>query len=142
MVGARHEFVDHTSELTIRAWAGSFDELLSEMTRAFVELVPVAIRGEADERWRELPLDGSDRVALLVDWLNELVYGAEVLQWVPIETRVERVEEDERGEHAISIHARGVRLEEPFVFVKAATLHGAFVREDAEGIEAEVTLDV
>jgi hypothetical protein len=35
-----------------------------------------------------------------------------------------------------------VRLEMPFVLVKAATLHNATVREGDRGVEGEVTLDV
>jgi hypothetical protein len=35
-----------------------------------------------------------------------------------------------------------VTLNAPFVLVKAATLHGAVVRESRHGLEGEVTLDV
>ncbi|HSM60467.1 MAG TPA: archease, partial [Longimicrobiales bacterium] len=70
--------------------------------------------------------------------LNELVYLGEVEGWLPtsldMETRVE-------GE-GLRVRARGVALAEPFVLVKAATLHRATVADVEGGLEAEVTLDL
>jgi SHS2 domain-containing protein len=40
------------------------------------------------------------------------------------------------------VRARGHALSEPFVLVKAATLHGAKVDDGPDGLVAEVTLDI
>ena len=87
--------------------------------------------------WREFRVDGPDRAANLVDWLNELVYLCEVDGWIPVE-----VEAEADGDSEVVIRARGARLGEPFVGIKAATLHHAAVREGPGGVEGEVTLDV
>jgi SHS2 domain-containing protein len=134
---AGHELVDHTSEVTIRLRAQSFPELLEEATRAFVELVPASLLADADDEWRSFRIQAPDRAASLVEWLNELVYRSEVDQWLPTEVDVAT-----GGEGELHIRARGVTLSAPFVLVKAATLHGAVVREDPRGLEGEVTLDV
>ena len=141
--GVSHDFVDHTSEVTVRARAPTFGELLEEMARAFVELVPEHLRGHPSEQWRELRFEGSDRAGVLVRWLNELVYLADADLWIPddLQVTVERAPPDS---DSLSVHvrARGRELAEPFVLVKAATLHGASVRDENGGCSGEVTLDI
>jgi SHS2 domain-containing protein len=132
-----HELVDHTSEVTMRLHAPTFSELVAEATRAFVELVPDSLRGEVRAEWRAFRIDAPDLAAGLVEWLNEIVYRCEADQWLPTEVEVEGGHDGE-----MRVRARGMELSAPFVLVKAATLHRAFVRPGADGLEAEVTLDV
>jgi len=136
-VTATHELIDHTSELTLRLRGPTFGALVAEAARAYAGLVPDGIERSPSAGERVIRLDGEDRVATLVEWLNELVYLAEVELWVPTEAEVE-----EAPDGALTIRARGEALAEPFVLVKAATLHGARVREGPDGLEVEVTLDV
>ena len=135
--GASHELVDHTSEVTVRLRAPDFAELLAEATRAFVGLVPDALRGAADVRWRDIQLRAVGVPAQLVEWLNEMVYSCEAELWLPTEVEVVR-----HGDAGVHVRARGVELNAPFVLVKAATLHNATVREGRDGLEGEVTLDI
>ena len=132
-----HELVDHTSEVTLRLRAPDFPELLREATRAFAELVPDTLRGPVDSQRRELRLQTTDPVAALVEWLNEVVFLCEADQWLPTELEVTSA-----GAGEIVMRARGETLGAPFVLVKAATLHAAFVRDYGAGLEAEVTLDI
>jgi SHS2 domain-containing protein len=129
--------VDHTSEITLRVSAPTFTDLLAESTRAFAELVPETLWSQGAETTREARVTGRDRVALLVGWLNEIVYLVEVDCWLPVD--VESVQEHAAG---LTVRVRGVPLRAPFVLVKAATLHRAAVHEGGVGLEAEVTLDV
>ena len=132
-----HELVDHTSEVTMRLRAPTFDALVSEATRAFAELVPMAIRSPTRVASREFRVKGLDRAAGLVEWLNEMVYLCEVEQWLPMDAELLGAEHGE-----LHIRAAGMALTAPFVLVKAATLHRAVVRETPSGLEGEVTLDV
>jgi SHS2 domain-containing protein len=134
---ASHEFVDHTSEVTLRLRAPSFPSLVAEATRAFAELVPRSTLGAPRKEPRQFLVGGADRVASLVEWLNELVYLCEVPRWLPVDVEVEA-----EGEAGVRIQARGVELTRPFVLVKAATLHDAQIRAGLHGLEGEVTLDV
>lgn len=134
---ASHELVDHTSEVTLRARAPDLAGVIAEASAAFAELVPDALRGPMDDQIRELLIQAPDRVAGLVEWLNEMVYLCDTCQWLPTEVDVTGAHEGE-----LRIRARGEALTAPFVLVKAATLHGAFVRQGADGLEAEVTLDI
>lgn len=134
---AGFELVDHTSEVTLRLHAPSFAGVVVQATLAFLSLVPEASRGPVEERGDDLELDASDRAATLVEWLNELVFRGEAEGWLPVEPTVEAV-----GDSGIRVRAKRLELSEPFVLVKAATLHGAAVRESERGLEAEVTLDI
>jgi protein archease len=132
-----HRFVDHTSEIGLQVRAGSFGELLAEAGRGLARLllrgVPMAAAGEA----REIEVSAHDREALLVDWLNELLFVAETRLWVPLEFEVL-----EASDTRIRARARGITVEIPPSIVKAATFHGLEVRETADGFAAEVILDV
>ncbi|MBM4184324.1 MAG: archease [Gemmatimonadetes bacterium] len=134
---AAHELVDHTSEITVRLRASTFQELLAEAARAFCELIPAAYLSREAETLRDVRITGRDRTALLVGWLNEIVYLCDVDGWLPGD--VESAHEEAEG---LTLRARGAPLRTPFVLVKAATLHGASVREGPAGWEGEVTLDV
>jgi len=132
-----HEFIDHTSEITLRVDAPTFPGLVEEATAGLGTLVPTALRGSATAGSRHFLIEGTDRTAALVDWLNEIVYLCEAEQWLPVDPSVR--ETDGGG---LSVRTRGVDLTEPWVAVKAATLHRAVVEEGPEGWSAEVTLDV
>ena len=139
-----YEFLDHAFELTVRLRACSFPDLIVEAGRALSHLM---LRGQirrSEEDWREISVRGSDQAALLVEWMNELIYRAEVEQWAPVDWDAAAPELDEAAPEPLEIRvrARGVLLDEPFTLVKAATLHGLFVRHGPDGFEAEVTLDV
>jgi SHS2 domain-containing protein len=78
-----------------------------------------------------------DREALLVDWLNEILFLAEVERWVAVEFDIL-----ETSSERLKASARGVPVEEPPTLVKAATFHGLAVEERDGGLQAEVIFDV
>ncbi len=131
-----YEVVDHTSEVTLRVCADSFEGLIQEATKGFGALVPEGLRGAPSMDVRDFSIAGLDHEATLVAWLNELVYLSEIELWLP-----EEVQADSRAD-GLRVRARGVTLREPFVGVKAATLHGAEIRESDGRLEVEVTLDL
>lgn len=132
-----HEFIDHTSEITLRVEGPTFGALVAEATRALAELAPGSIKGSAEKEARDFRVRARDEVAALVEWLNEIVYLSEAELWLPVDAEV-----SEEGEAGLLVKARGVHLEQPWVLIKAATLHQASVREEPDGLVAEVTLDV
>ncbi|NIT88362.1 MAG: archease [Gemmatimonadetes bacterium] len=48
----------------------------------------------------------------------------------------------EVGDSGVRVRAARLVLSRPFVLVKAATLHGARIREVEGGLEIDVTLDI
>lgn len=134
---ASHEFLDHTAELTVRLRAGSAPELFQEAARALAEVTTRGVETEPAPTERVIELAAPDRAALLVDWLNELVYLAEAERWVPREVEIESL-----GETTLRARCRGVVLERAATLVKAATLHRLEIRRANGALEADVILDV
>lgn len=132
-----HRFVDHTSEVGLEVRAGSFGELLAESARGLASLLLREVSAEASGETREFEVSSHDREALLVDWLNELLFEAEVRLWIPLEFEMLEVEDTR-----VRARARGFEVEVAPSIVKAATFHGLQVRETADGFEAEVIFDV
>jgi len=132
-----HEVVEHISEIRLLLRAGSLGELLAEAGRALAELQLRGPPPPPEDDWRSIEVSAPDRAALLADWLNELVFQAEIGWWVPTEFRIEQV-----GETRVHARARGVKLDHVPGLVKAATLHGLRVEELPGGLEGEVVLDV
>jgi SHS2 domain-containing protein len=132
-----HEFIDHTSEITLRVEGPTFAALIGEATQAMAELACGSLEDTAATESRDFHVQAPDQAAALVEWLNEIVYLSESEQWLPVEVDVE-----DQGAEGLRIRASGVQLSEPWVLVKAATLHQASVVEAAGRLVAEVTLDV
>ena len=86
---------------------------------------------------RILEVSSVDREALLVDWLNEILFLAETALWVAVEMDVLDV-----SAVYIKASARGVPVDDPPALVKAATFHGLAVAERDGEWQAEVIFDV
>lgn len=108
-----------------------------QATEGFVSLVPERARGRRLPDAHEFHVDGGDRTATLVEWINELVYHGEAEGWLPVDPTVEEV-----GPSGVRIECGALELREPFVLVKAATLHGAEIRERDGRLDVDVTLDI
>lgn len=143
-MGASHHFVEHTSEVELHLSAPSFSALLAEAGRALGELMlrghEGGFLGEPEE---EIEVHGRDEVALLVGFLNELVYHAEASRLVPLASEMLRVGPSE-GEEGMALRARLRFAELSYApsKVKAATFHGVRVVEAEGGVTANVILDV
>ena len=137
MGGASHEVLEHVGELELRLRAPDLAGLLREAGAALAEELLRGQAGRPDDEAVLLEVESADRAALLVDWLNELVYRADAFGRVLTEFDFERVDE-----HGLRCRARGVRAEIA-VPVKAATFHGLAVETDADGaLQARVILDI
>ena len=132
-----HEFVDHTSEMGLRVRASSYAEVLAEAARGLAELQLRGKPAQSEGDWRRLEVESTDREALLVDWLNELIFRAETEHWIAVDVEVHVA-----GDTGATARGRGVVAVEAPSFVKAATHHRLSVRQIAGGVEAEVVLDI
>lgn len=132
-----HHWVDHTSEVQLQVGAESLAGLAAEAGQALSLLLLRGRPAEPAGPPRTLEVDSADREALMVDWLNEILFVAEVDLWVPVEFKIE-----EASSTRLKASARGVTVEDPPSNVKAATFHGLSVVEQDEGWQAEVIFDV
>ena len=135
---ARHRFAEHTGEVRLELAAPSCEELFAEAGRALAELMLGEVPDPgASAPARAVEVHARDRAALLVGWLNELIYLSETSKQVFTRFDVERVDET-----AVWARVAGVAPEVLRTAVKAATLHGVSVVRSADGWRASVVLDV
>lgn len=128
---------DPTAEIAFELRAPTLASLLVEAGR---RLASVERRGTPPAEtgaWREITVEAPDREALLVAWLNELIYLVDAEQWLPsefepVEVTPTRCRMRVRGEPEPGLSGQ----------VKAATHHALAVRDLPDGIEARVVLDV
>ena len=133
----RHQWVDHTSEVQLEVEAESPAGLAAEAGRALGLLLLRGVPARPQGPAREIEVSSVDREALLVDWLNEILFLAEVEMWVAVELEILEIS----AVH-LKASARGVTVDDPPALVKAATFHELAVEERDGRWQAEVIFDV
>jgi SHS2 domain-containing protein len=134
---SRHRFGEHTGEIEMKVEADSDAGLFEEAARGLAGLQADDSTGAPTRTEEHIHLTSTDREALLVDWLNELLYRGEVNKCVYGEVRVEHVDD-----HRLEARVRGREPSTPRTAVKAATWHAVRIRPSGGGVEATVVLDV
>ncbi len=129
--------VGHTAEVELLVRGATLHDLLGAAGRGLAELSLAGPVRPGAGGWRRIEVQGTDRAALLVNWLNELIYLAETERWVATEFRIERATDT-----AVTAAARGVKVDVPPSRVKAATFHGLDIVARNAILQAHVILDV
>jgi len=136
-IPASHETLEHTSELRVRLRAPDLGALFREAARALGETLAAQAEGHDGLEDHDVEVVAPDLDALLVDWLNELLYLAETRCWIPRDT-----EALEASHTRVRGRVRGTRVPIAPSLVKAATHHGLHVTRVRGGYEAEVVFDI
>ncbi|MGH2739560.1 MAG: archease [Actinomycetota bacterium] len=137
-MGGRFEFLEHTADIGIRARGKTLEEVFEAAAEGLANLVGVWFPGEGDER--PVEVESPDEGALLVAWMDELVFLHEAEGAGFGEVRVDRVSGGSLEGRVRLVSLKGRRVEG--VGVKAATYHRLRVEQENEGWIAEVYLDV
>ncbi len=127
---------DHTSELALTLSAPTFHGLLIAAGHGLAEILLRGLAAEPLNAERAVTVTGRDREALLVNWLNELLFLAETERAVPAAFEVSV------NDGTISATVRSVPVDEAPAMVKAATHHGLEISEHGGELHAEVILDI
>lgn len=118
-------------------WGPTLEAVFEEAGRGLAALMLEGAPGEPAAAQEHVEVRGRDRAALLVAWLNELIYLSEAHEQVYTDLHV-----DELTETSLRARVRGVKPEALRTAVKAATLHDIVVAEAGDGCSARVVLDV
>lgn len=149
------EILEHTADVGIRAQGANLEELFEQASRGLAEVIGIWKPASAQERKGHglaeqivIDLDARDLGGLLVDWLGEIVYLADVREGSLTHIEAEAVSEPGDA-HAGACTAAGRLWLEPRVgeqqegtAVKAITYHRLKVAPTPTGWVAEVYLDV
>jgi SHS2 domain-containing protein len=127
-----YRWVDHTAEIELHVEAPGPERVLVEAMSALAELLD---GGSGDPETREVRLERPDLPALLVGWLEEVLFLADTEGFVPDDAQI--------GLRGNELHAlvRGRRTEQR-PLVKAVTYHGLEFEPAGDGWRAKVVLDV
>ena len=129
-----HRFVEHVGEVEVELEGSSEMEIFEAALAAFADLLEVDSAREPASH--EVVLAARDRALLLVDWLNELVFLAEVARFVP-----ERVTSLELADGRLRATIEG-RCDHPRQLVKAVTLNRLAFEEEGGLWRGRVVLDI
>lgn len=136
----RFEILEHTADIGVRAFGGTLAKLFEN---AALGLQSIALDPDQVRPVTSYPIAaaGEDREALLVNWLNEIVYYLDGKR-----VAISRIAVQELTECSIAGEAWGETRETerhpPRLVIKAATYHQLRIEQDAEGWTADVYLDV
>ena len=132
-----HSFEEHTGEVRIHLEGQTQEELFEEAARGLAEVMLGPELPGATGPLQEVTLTSVDSEALLVDWLNELVFRADAEHRIITEAHVDAATDTE-----LRARIRGAEVEVLKTAVKAATLHGLHLQRSPGRITASVVLDV
>jgi SHS2 domain-containing protein len=135
-----YQQIPHTADLAWRLWGKNLPELFENAGRALSATL-TDIRFLRRRETRQVSLESSDREALLVDWLNHLLYLFDIDGFLGRDFQVgaltsEHLEARVRGE--IFDAARHPTK----TAVKAATFHQMAIVPADDGWRATVVLDL
>jgi SHS2 domain-containing protein len=133
-----HELLEHTADVGIRARGSTPEEAFAAVAEGLAELMGAWLPGRGHER--KVEVEAADRPALLVAWVDELLFLHESEDAVFGAFDVDGVT-DERLRARVLVSARGDRdLED--VGIKAGTYHRLRVEPEGGGWLAQIYLDV
>lgn len=140
MLQACFEPIDHTADVGYRLFAPTLMELFAIAGRALFDAI-TELDSVQRTRSRSIRVEANEVEALLVAWLAELNYHCitdfELFNQFEIQSlSTQHVEAIAYGEK-IDLERHDIKTE-----IKAVTYHGLFVRENANGWEAQIIFDV
>jgi SHS2 domain-containing protein len=135
-VTASHRFTEHTSEVQLEIEAPKLEEVFSEAARALGELITGEVP-EPDGAVEDVRVQARDPEALLVEWINELIFRTEQRGKVFVPAAFERADE-----HEVAATLHGAEIDHVKTAVKAATFHRVRLERDGPMFRARVILDV
>ena len=133
---AQHWFEAHTGEVELHLAAPTLEQLFVEAGLGLADLLADQ-RSRPDGAPESVVVEAADRDALLVDWMNELIFRTEMRQKVYDEIRINSL--SDRRLHA---DIRGASPDGWRTAVKAATFHRLEIAREGAGYTGRVVLDV
>ena len=134
------EILEHTADLGIRITAPSLPELFAAAAEALVSVVLDPARIEPKREYA-IEASGEDLDALLVNWLNEIVYLLDGARVAPARIAVDELNEARVVGRAFG-EPRDVEKHPHRITVKAVTYHQLRIEQRAGQWRADIFLDV
>jgi SHS2 domain-containing protein len=134
------ELLEHTADVGMRVRAPSLEAVIERATVGLAEIAGLWRPGTEATDEIDIEVEAMDPGAILVDWLNEVLYTLEVRSAALSGVSVRMAGEAGAAGRMVVAELEDVHFEG--TPVKAATLHGLDVRADGGGWVATVYLDI
>lgn len=131
------EVVEHTADWALRVRGRDLAGLLVHAAQGMSTLLVGDLTAVPLETERAVVLDAYDAETLLVDWLSELAFWAEMEQLVFREFTVTAVTPTH-----LEATARGGPVAEIEKHIKAVTYHNLEIKTIPDGLEVTIVFDV
>lgn len=131
------EVVEHTADWALRVTGRDLAELFRNAAVGMAHLLVFEPHKLPQDKIRHVSLQAYDTESLLVEWLSELAYFAEVEQLVFHSFDMETLDPT-----ALEATIRGALAPEIDKHIKAVTYHDLEIRQTADGLEATIVFDV
>ena len=131
----RYEEIDHTADWAFRAYGSTMQELFENAAYALS-----ALEGALDTpstRTRQIQVEGIDREALLVNWLNEILF----LQETKRET-FQKFQLTQLTDTTLTATLHGAAAPPLTRFIKAVTYHDLKIEQTEKGWQVTIVVDV
>ena len=140
------EAVQHTADVCIRVWGGSWRELLEEAARGMVSHI-VDINSVSDKETREIEIEGEDEEELLLNWLREIIYLIECgMVFCRFRVREDNFSDNGTDNYRFYGSLGGEKLDpsrhDICTDIKAVTRHGLSVKKKDDLWETFILFDV
>jgi SHS2 domain-containing protein len=133
---AGYQEVDHTADWALRVQGKDLAELLVNAARGTMQLSG-ASPGPGEGTPRRLRLEAADREALLVTWLEELLFAMETHETVWTGMQIHAAQDRSLDATVQESPLAGIARH-----IKAVTYHNLSLQATPEGLEATVVFDV
>ena len=132
----RYEEVDHTADRAMRVWGDGLQSLFIGAARGMYHLM-ADLDGLVATEWCEILIESLDSEALLVEWLNELLFLTEANGLLFVDFQI-----DSLTGFSLLGRAGGVSAEPSRAHIKAATYHDLLIVRNETGCSSVITFDV
>ena len=140
-VGSHHQIafeeIEHTADRALRIYGSNLEELLLNAARGMTSLMVTKHIPCSEHREKFVELKAMDTESLLVDWLSELAYWAEIEMLVFHEIKIESVSPTH-----LRARIHGTRITQLEKHIKAVTYHNLEIVQTEKGLTATVVFDV
>ena len=134
------EFIDHTADISILAYGADMKQVFANAARGLFSII-TELDSVAETKKRDIRVTAPDREALLVNWLNELIYLFEVKEM--LFTRFEITTITDTGLRAKAFGEKiNLAKHELKTQVKATTYHMLKIEQYEDGYRAQVIFDL
>ncbi len=133
----KHEVLEHKADLKIRAFGKTKEELFKNMLLGMAESQKPEIKSKEKTK-REIKIKSLDLSALLIDFLNEVLYLSQVNKEAYLDFKFKKFKDDELEGELI-----GQKVDKFREDIKAATFHNLEVKQtENRNWEGTVLFDI